>query len=173
MDTNDPVVDEVLIGPSQDPPYQSPYYTAVSSELGGGAIGLAPFNFHQRESDPPAGESRDCDPYQNEQILAGPLDDLSTVRIRHYGPVYVEGAGPHVRVEFRPRWFPSVWQDKTSLFEVDTTQTGTSEGSATRDVHIKPSASNHGDFKVAGYWRIRPLTGKVKCASVSGNPEVL
>ncbi|MEZ6242430.1 MAG: polymer-forming cytoskeletal protein [Phycisphaerales bacterium] len=175
MDTNAPAQDEVLIGPEQVPPYESPYYTAVSSELGGGSIGLAPFNFHQRESDPPAGESRDCDPYQTEQLLLGPLDERNSVLIRHYGPVYVSGSGPHFRVEFRPRWFPSVWEDKTDLFEVDTSsgKTATSSNTLSRDVYIKPSASNHGDFKVAGYWRIRPLAGKVKCAHVTDSPDVL
>lgn len=153
-------------------------YTNLSSEIGGGAVGLAPFNFHQRESAPGVGETRDCNPYQNEAVTIAPLVSLNEVVISHYGSVYavVNGAEAQFRVEFRPDIvpFPQIpaWADKTSLFEIDTTQTGTSALTGQRTAVIKATASNKEGFKAAGRWRIRPIAGKVKCSDVSGNPDV-
>lgn len=107
--------------------------------------------------------------------LIGPSESLDSVTIQHYGPIYVSGEEPYFRVEFKPRWAPSVWQDKTSLFEVDTTRTATGSGSNNRIAVIKATSSNGNGFKVSGWWRIRPLAGKVKCDGVSGtsgNPDV-
>jgi len=151
-------------------------YTNLSSEFGGGATGLAPFNFHQRETAPSAGETRDCNPYQNEAVTITPLGSLNEVIISHYGSVYADGPGPHFRVEFRPDIapFPQVpaWTDKTSLFEIDPNQTGQSNLAGQRIAVIKATDSNKEGFKAAGRWRIRPLAGKVKCSDVTGNPDV-
>ena len=102
-----------------------------------GAIGLAPFHFHQRTSAPPSGIARDCDPYQEELVVLGTSDPLDSVRISHYGPVYVDTTegGPYFKVEWR-LLSNRPWQDKTSLFEVDLTQTADSEMDAIRDVVI-------------------------------------
>jgi len=154
------------------------YYTQLSSELGGGAVGHAPFNFHQRETAPPAGESMDCNPYQNEVRALALSEKLDFVEISHYGPVYADGTGPHFRVEFLPGMEVNpVWVDKTSMFEIDSdiaipNPTGTSDGTASRVVTIKAVAGNKEAFKAAGKWRIRPIQGKVKCGSVVGNPNV-
>ncbi len=163
----------IFIGPGQSQPYMAPYYTATSSSLGGGAVGLAPFNFHQRTSAPPLGGARDCDPYQEEVVVLGTSDPLVSVRINHYGPVYVDttGGGPYFKVEWR-LLSSRPWQDRTSLFEVDLTQTADSEMDATRDVVIQKASGNTTGFASAGQWRIRPLAGKVRCAFVDGNPGV-
>jgi len=149
------------------------YYTALSSELGGGAVGLAPFNFHQRETAPGAGQSMDCNPYQKETRVLGRPDTLDSVDISHYGPIYVVGDGPHFRVEFLP-WMDvnQTWVDRTSLFEVDFSATSNSSGSTNRIARIKSTDANTKGFKAAGTWRIRPIPGKVKCAGVTGNPDV-
>ena len=149
------------------------YYTELSSELGGGAVGLAPFNFHQRETAPPTGESMDCNPYQKEERVLGLPDQLASVDISHYGPIYVVGTGPHFRVEFLP-WMDvnQTWVDRTSLFQVDLSATSDNSGSTNRIARIESVSASGKAFKAAGTWRIRPIPGKVKSAGVAGNPNV-
>ncbi len=55
-------VGSIVLGPGQSPPYQSPHYGVLSSALGGGAVGLAPFNLHPADCDPPHGASLGFDP---------------------------------------------------------------------------------------------------------------
>jgi len=64
------------------------------------------------------------------------------------------------------------WVDRSKYFEVDFTQSGDTEATATRDIVIKGSSLNSNGFKSSGEWRIRPLAGKVRCAHVDGNPDV-
>lgn len=165
----------------------APNYTQLSSELGGGQVGVAPFNFHQRTTAPLSGndEDKDCDPHQSEVKMAAydsgeGKNEVISARIRHYGPVYADGTGPHFRVEFKSDLLPSSWVDRTSLFEINTSYTGTSALTADRDVVIKGTAFNGNGFTAAGKWRIRPIDtdptdpddGKVKCGDVTGNPDV-
>lgn len=162
----------------------SPNYTELSGELGdpismglgSGAVGVAPFNFHQRTTTPPAGVDRDCNPYHTEAVDVGDCEaitDLDEVIIDHYGSVYVTGTGPHFRVEYKPDYLPSSWTDATSQFEVDTTRTATSDGGTNRKAYLVPASGNSTHFNSAGRFRIRPLAGKVKCANVTGNPDVV
>lgn len=156
----------------------APNYTTLSSELGGGQVGVAPFNFHQRTTAPGTGQTRDCDPYQGEAVML-PFDTgtnknvpLADVRIRHYGPVFADGSGPHFRVEFKSDVLPSSWVDRTSLFQIDTDETAMSALTAHRDVVIEGTALNANGFTAAGRWRVRPLAGKVRSGDVAGNPDV-
>lgn len=169
-------------------------YDYVSSELGVdplsgeslGAVGLAPFNFHQRTSAPPAGEDRDCDPYTGEAVFVGPsYRYLPEVRIRHYGPVYVDTAAEQYAytVEFKSDVLPSSWVDRTELFMIDDSRTATDTNAIAphRDIYLVPDGSKgNTGFEAAGRWRIRPndselmdpTNGPVKCADVDGNPDV-
>lgn len=152
----------------------APYYTLLSDQLGGGAIGLAPFNFHQRTSAPPGGVALDCDPYQEELRVIDISDPpLMSVRIRHYGPVYADETedGPHFRVEWK-LLAHHAWQDRTSLFEVDFTATAGDEENGHRDAVITAASGNTTGFTSFGYWRIRPYADLVRCALVDGNPDV-
>ena len=179
-DPSAPGPGEILIGPAQPHPYKAPFYHALSDELGGGEIGLAPFNFHQRDTAPPAGQTRDCDPFHTELrtlvmlpsgLIQNPID---TVRIRHYGPVYAIGDvndGPHFRVEFQPAFRP-IWYNRTSQFEVEFAGTNNDPATGSRDIIIKSADFNPDGFNVAGSWRIRPVAGMVRCAQVFGNPDV-
>lgn len=134
----------------------SPNYTELSSELGGGQVGVAPFNFHQRTTAPDTGQSKDCNPYHTEAVTAaynpstGKNDVIASVNIRHYGPVFADGAGSHFRVEFKSDVMPSSWVDRTSLFEIDTSVTGTSALTADRDAVIKGTVFNVNGFTAAG-----------------------
>ena len=154
-------------------------YTELSSSHGGGQIGEAPFNFHQRTSGP-GSESRDCDPYHTEvltaPIVAGKNVVIPEVRIRHYGPVFADGTDKHYVIEFKSDALPSNWVNRTTLFEINTTATATSAGTAHRDVVVKKTALNSTGFTASGWWRIRPNDavgeGRIKCGDVDGNPEV-
>ena len=161
-------------------------YTTLSDSIGGGAFGSSPFNFHQREEAPPAGENRDCNPYQLEVVDVGRSEELRSVVISHYGPVYVVtentdpialcdeiDTGPHFRVEFLP-WMDvnPVWVDRTSLFEVDLCETSYDDPlSLLHAVRLVAKDDNAKGFKAAGTWRIRPLAGRVKSGGYY-NPDV-
>lgn len=167
-------------------------YTTLSSELGGGQVGVAPFNFHQRTTAPLSGndEDKDCDPYQGEVVTAayvpgsqgqpGKNEVIDSVLIRHYGPVYAVGSEDHFIIEFKSDLLPSSWVDRSSLFEIDTTVTATTALGAHRDVKIMKTDSNKTGFTAAGKWRIRPndedlmdsTDGPLKCGDVVGNPDV-
>lgn len=160
------------------------YYIYLSSELGGGAIGRAPFNFHQRESAPPSGVLPDCKPHQKEVYSVTSLTSLTEVEIHHYGPVYYDDSetGNPFRIEFKSAigagGAQPQWVDRTSYFRVKTTGTGatnttSSMGNPNRVLFIEgdPSKNNHG-FEAAGSWRIRLDGDHVKCAGVDGNPSV-
>jgi hypothetical protein len=153
-------------------------YTDLSSTFGGGSIGAAPFNFHQFTGPAPLDRNDlDCNPYHTEYLAVDACGDAPGLReavIDHYGPVFVSGTGPHYRVEFRPAFTGGgpVWYDVTSQFEVDTAQTATTDGLSNRNAVIIPAAGNTNAFNAAGFFRFRPLPGKVKSANVTGTPDV-
>lgn len=64
----------------------SPDYTNLSDALGGGAVGVAPFNFHQRDTAPPANVNPDCDPYHHEVKTVPAIGDdpVPSVELEHY-----------------------------------------------------------------------------------------
>lgn len=173
----DVVVGSTTLTATDDPDDDEAYYTDLSAELGGGAVGRAPFNFHQRRTSPGA-TARDCDPYQSEAVFVGPsYGDLDEVRIRHYGPVYVDtsGGGNAFRIEFKSDVLSSSWVDRSDYFIVDDTQTATDANAIAphRDIYLTHDGTKGSTgFEAAGRWRIRPIAGKVKCADVTGNPDV-
>jgi hypothetical protein len=164
----------------------SPDYTTLSSALGNGATGLAPFNFHQFTGPLPASRGDlDCDPFHTEYLSVGACEEvtvLTHVDIEHYGPVFVRGAADQYRVEFRPAFTGGgpTWFDVSSQFVVDTTFTATTEANAHRVVRLINAAGSQTDFAAAGWFRFRPLIitkddideHQVRCAWVNGNPGV-
>jgi hypothetical protein len=155
----------------------TPNYTTLSKDIGNGAAGAAPFNFHQFAGPMPASPADlDCNPWHTQTVAVGncegDLDTLCKVVIDHYGPVFVTGTGDFYRIEFRPDYFPSSWADVTDQFEVDIIQTATADGGSNREVVIRPISTNTVGFDASGYFRFRPLEGKVKCANVFGVPDV-
>ncbi len=81
---------EISFGPSTpvivlkpgatDPAYRAPYYHALSSELGGGAVGLVPYQFHKKESSP-----------EHDSVVTSSVP--TSVTIHHYGPLLDDGDG--------------------------------------------------------------------------------
>lgn len=158
----------------------APHYKVLSHRLGGGAVGLAPFNFHQFTGPLPTSRNDlDCNPFHTEFLAVGDCEtitDLNEAIIDHYGPVFVSGEGPHYRVEFLPAFFdPSTgpqWINVTDQFEVDESRTATASNTSNRKVYIVPSKDNASAFNAAGRFRFRPIADKVKCANVNGTPNV-
>ena len=155
----------------------APDYEDLSNDIGDGAAGEAPYNFHQFEGPLSTGDVRNCFPHHTEQIFVGACEDVTSldeVIIDHYGPVYVDGAGPHFRVEFKPD-FSLTWTPVTNYI-VDTSRTDMSDGGSNRRIYLigDTSGLTTYDFNSAGRFRIRPMPGKVKSALGLGssNPDV-
>ncbi len=74
-----------------NPDFHAPYYHTSSTTLGGGAVGLARFDFHATESNPPKGAKLTDPPAYAELVFYGPVqlidDDPAQI------PVTVERAG--------------------------------------------------------------------------------
>lgn len=199
-----PAFNEVLIGPDvagsgyfHPAAYLAPYYKALSYELGGGAIGVAPFNFHQFTGPLGVNDIRDCSPYHTEIVAVDQCDELTKIEeviIDHYGPVYVNGTtGQHYKIEYRPNYLGTGpggaggWVDVSDQFMVDTTFTDWSDDSTpNRMVRIVPVDDMATGFNAPGRFRFRPMTSSddqpdpgetdrnmVLCADVDGNPPVM
>jgi len=133
-----------------------PNYTQTSAEIGGGAVGLAPFNFH----------ATNCVPADNATVTAEP----ESVTLSHYGPV--EKYGQTSVSELKIIRHPIVH----FCAECDETVTGhfTWEYAANgRDIVITPSQGYA--FEDGYEYHITPvITGEtvLRCQGVAGNPVV-
>jgi hypothetical protein len=167
-------------------PDAAPFYKRLSSALGGGATGLAPFNFHQFTGPTPAIRAElSCNPHHQESVQVGDcgdFDELNEVIIEHYGPIYAvcvngeEDTDPQFHVEFLTAIQPlpngTPWENVTHLFKVDFTRTSDDNASTNRRAYLIPSGANKSGFNAAGIFRIRPITNRVKSAGVAGDPNV-
>ena len=143
------------IGPGEGGSEESPDYTLLSADLGGGAIGLVPFDLH----------TTDCDPVQYATVsepAGGPA--LQSVRIRHYGPVFDNSAsGMPVTVERKLAFYP-VWVDVTDEFEAEV-------DTLTRDLIVSDADGGDLDgFECPALYRIKPVSGDLIC---DGTAELL
>jgi len=67
-----------------------PGYTNTAESLGGGSVGLAPFDLHDESCAPPNGET----------VLLKDADPDLVVKLRHYGPITLNANAP-VTIERR------------------------------------------------------------------------
>ena len=67
-----------------------PGYTNTAESLGGGSVGLAPFDLHDESCAPPNGET----------VLLKVADPDLEVKLRHYGPITLNANAP-VTIERR------------------------------------------------------------------------
>lgn len=131
-------------------------YTQTSASIGGGAVGLAPFNFH----------ATNCVPADNATVTSEP----GTVTLSHYGPV--EKNGQTSVAEIKIIRHPLIH----FCAQCDETVTGhfTWEYAANgRDIVITPSQGYA--FEDGYEYHITPvITGEtvLRCQGVSGNPVV-
>ncbi len=133
-----------------------PNYTQTSAQIGGGAVGLAPFNFH----------ATNCVPADNATVTAEP----GTVTLSHYGPV--EKYGQTTVAELKIVRHPLVH----FCAECDETVTGQFSwqyAANGRDIVITPGQGYA--FEDGYEYHITPvITGEtvLRCQGVAGNPVV-
>ena len=131
------------------------FYEKTADELGGGAIGIAPFNFHQRE----------CFPRHNETVNLAEGERLEAAVIRLYGPAYSALAQPAFVIEHRAT--PTAqWTDRSDDFIVTLAE---NEADASRRIDVTGYA---GAFFGPGEWRLRPQDDSIRCAFVRGTPTI-
>lgn len=132
-----------------------PNYTQTSAQLGGGAVGLAPFNYH----------ATNCIPAHNSTVTSEP----STVTLSHYGPVEKHGdqGGLEIKIQRHPINISCAsCEDVTDVFSWE-------YSSSERDIVITPDV---GEAFEDGYeYHITPIrTGDttLACVGVTGSPVV-
>ncbi|MCC6320733.1 MAG: hypothetical protein IT438_04770 [Phycisphaerales bacterium] len=158
-------------------PNQLPYYQRTSADLGGGAVGLAPFHLHEI----------DCEPDHKDNEEVGPGDGIfepgiptDKVLARFYGPV-VRGSGyfswqQAFDVQCRPLSNPGFlcnWFTVTSSFTF-TGPTATSAGIGSRTIVLSLTTGSHPG---PGIYRLVPkvnaesgIINSVLSRNVTGTP---
>ncbi len=79
-------IDGITIDDGATQPGDAPYYEALSSSLGGGAIGLVPFNLHKTDCLPAHAPAGSCEPFET-RVWPDEIE-RQTIVLRHYGPVF-------------------------------------------------------------------------------------
>lgn len=160
--TGDVTIGSVVIGPGESQPYLAPYYEVLSTTLGGGAIGLVPFNFHPKDAAPDHGETI--------------LNTAPTrVAIHHYGPVadadddtettppvlVFEAAlmAPFGKTHHGTNLCDAMWTDVTSRFEYSVSG------------RVVTISNDSGSFLTNKAYQIIPID--LVCDDVPGNPAVV
>ncbi len=147
-----PVGNQILLSPT-------PYYTMLSSQIGGGAVGLAPFQGHAEDCSPPHGSNITSAGIPNNEVI-----------LRHYGPV-LWATGMPVTVEYGWAQFPNLpssWTDITRDFTV-----GAYDPASPRQVRVIPVTPLDFDGPLA--YRIKPVRegdNRLYCQNVSLSPSV-
>jgi hypothetical protein len=120
----------------------APYYTPTSSDLGGGAVGLAPFHLHDT----------DCAPPNN-----GTIALIATeATLRFYGPIRFESTP--LKVEYQPSGGGRTWYDITGDFTFEM-------GSNDRELLIVPITTL--DFAIGVTYRVTPVDGALRCRGIT------
>lgn len=136
-----------------------PYYSQLSTPLGGGSVGLVPFNFHGAE----------CNPINATGLNSPPTQVL----IEHYGPVSIPTGNPPVTVEEAEDSWPiggsPSWSDVTANYDY-AIASGTG-----RKLQITPKSGQA--FHSGSLYRISPAgassTNRLRCSGVTGSPEAV
>ena len=154
-------------------PNTAPFYERLPSELGGGAIGLAPFTFHNKAGLVVAPTVSSTQFEAGDTLIVQAGDDDQIV-IEHYAPVFASGVPLEIhKLVSGPIGNDSSWEDMAGnpLDDVTTEWTQTVSSTATlgeRTVTLEPAV----DWE-AGWYRAKPAgtTGGLKCGFVTGTPD--
>ena len=136
----------IYLGPLDDPDtivLTGPLYEQHSDDLGGGAIGMAPFRLHEQS----------CTPANGATVTLAPGQPSPTIALQHYGPI-IWHFGQPVTIERRPTNTEAPF---ASLSATDFT-IYRSEVNPTRLI-IAPGAET---FQAGYDYRIRP-TSQLRC----------
>lgn len=84
-----PTGSQIILDDGSAQPYQAPFYAALSSTLGGGAVGLVPYGLHKEDCSPPHAPDGGCGLQYSMRTWPASLGggDRQTIVLRHYGPV--------------------------------------------------------------------------------------
>ncbi len=163
------------------PDDSAPYYWRVSSNLGGGAVGLAPINLYgpdcAPENDP---DGTGVGIFENALHAPG-----GHVEARFYGPIQKKNAAAwstHVMVQCRPLppnpdcnypWTvdPCSWIDVSSAFDVAGPEASTTDQLARRTITLSPRAGYH--VRPGIYMAYPVESDSVRSADVAGNPAAV
>lgn len=129
------------------------FYETLFTDFGGGAVGVAPFNFHTQE----------CAPKHNAVVSLAQDELLVAAAVRLYGPVFTDIGAEMVVEHLAPG--AAAWADRSGEF-VTEAQTD-AKGSRTVLVRALAPASF-----TAGQWRLRPVAGTMLSARAIGTPEI-
>ncbi len=132
-------------------------YTATAASLGGGAIGLAPFRLHGVSCSPVNGGTAVGAGYTTSCLGVPPCcPKFREARIRLYGPVEFSGNGPHVTVEYQTSggWVQVGWEPQAEILSA----------SGSREIRVYQTGNSTWGL---GTYRIRPISGKIKCVGVA------
>lgn len=132
-----------------------PGYTETAASLGGGSVGLAPFSLHDESCDPPNGAT-----------VPNSVGNLSSVKLRHYGPITT--SGPGVEPLSFERRLAGTMDPFTSVpaAQFDFTLPASDDNSI-----VVTAAGAFPHFEVGFEYRIQPTLDLV-CDRVAGNPAV-
>lgn len=151
----------IKIGPDGHPDQivlTGPGYTTKAADLGGGAVGVAPFDLHRSS----------CDPPHDGAALTPDASLKEPVVVRHYGPVtWQEGSAPLV-IERRPLT-GGAWQDVTG-------NCAFAGASQRREILITGAGPGARPFRPDFEYRIRPVRsgpGALRSAVVVDEPLVV
>ncbi len=134
-------------------PHLAPAYEVSMSDLGGGAIGQAPFNFHQKDSIP----------VHDSTVFPIPIP----VQIEFYGPVYDLSGTPSIKIEEKLT-VGGQWADVTSRFDTFSESSPTTLVRFITIVRKPLQAGFHSNHS----YRFSVIGDGLKCANVVGNPTV-
>lgn len=151
----------ITLNSSQAQPNQAPYYRRVSADIGGGAVGLAPFRYYASDCTPASGT------YFRRADFEPNGSDPRGILIRLYGPV-ARGPGQRavlVERQIRNQAGVSVWGDFTDMFTATVNPSGMSR---TLRVHYSGTV---GDL-ATGRYRVSVEPEGIVCAGVVGKPDV-
>lgn len=134
-------------------------FAELPSDLGGGSVGVVPYNYHKFESSPQFGST------------TSPSTSLSQVDVFYYGPIIESDPSAleaPVILERAIALYPAFcqdpcdsqcptpnWVDISSGFDFDIIDNTTNSAWPTRQLRISPKAFNGGTFS-SGFYRVRP-----------------
>ena len=145
-----------------NPDGESPYYEELKAELGGGAVGLVPFNFHKIE----------CNPDHKQSL--NQHTSPSVVTIWHYGPIYQPDSQPPLNVYRHALPLP-LNPPQSELWELITDQCSFGFDYTDPEHTVTVALTAGGRFPPSYAYRFKPNGEHLKCdlGLGSSDPDVV